>query len=587
MSCASATLRKIFLPLSLLLVLFAGCSRNAGNGGGDPGSVQYFERSKEAGIDFWHTDGSYGAYFITETLASGAGMFDYDSDGDMDVYFVNGRQLPPGAPLSGWAKDCSPTNQLYRNDGPQPSGAPKLVDVTREAGVPGTAFAVGCCVGDYDADGDLDLFVTQLGPDILCRNNGDGTFTDVTEEAGVGDPLFGAGCAFGDINRDGYLDLYVANYCSEDVTKPAPCYTNNIPHYCSPPSYPDVPDSLFLNLGNGRFKDISVSSGVRTPPPGQGLGVRFCDFDDDGYPEIYVANDGSENFLFHNLRNCTFEEIGLKAGTALDMNGDEQGSMGVDIADYNGDGLFDIIVLNYQKQSNALYQNMGNMIFKDVCMSAGIGADSLPLVSWAPKFFDYDNDGTLDLFITSGHLEDRIEEYDQSSTYLQSNQLFKGVGGGKLKDISKQAGPGLQFKRSSRGAAFGDIDNDGDIDIVVLCSRDRPLLLINEGGNRRNWVQLQLVGNKPNFFAIGAKVTLKVGPRTYVDEVRSGGSYASQNDLRLHFGLGDAPGVDLVEIRWPDGQTQTIKGVLPRRLNRVVQGRGIAEAAVGPPLAKS
>ncbi|MGQ9588721.1 MAG: CRTAC1 family protein [Planctomycetota bacterium] len=576
-------------PLALLAYLAcAGCSKSApapasGAQAVSSGGVQFVERSRQAGIDFWHTDGSFGGYFITETLASGVGLFDYDGDGDLDVYFVNGRQLPPGGPLSGWAKNCTPTNKLYRNDGVGPDGVPRLVDVTEAAGVPGTGFGVGCCVGDYDADGDLDLFVAQLGPDVLYRNEGNGTFTDVTAQAGVGDPLYGACAAFGDINRDGYLDLYVSNYCVEDFTKPAPCTTNGIPHYCAPPTYQEVPDSLFLNNGDGTFKDVSESSGIRSVPPGQGLGVRFCDFDDDGYPEIYVANDGSENFLWKNLRDGTFKNIGLEAGVALDMNGDEQGSMGVDIADFNGDGLFDVVVLNYQKQTNALYQNMGNLVFRDVGMRTGIAADSLPLVCWSPKFLDYDNDSILDLFITCGHLEDRIDEYDHSSWYLQPNQLFRGLGDGTFRDISKEAGEGLSFRRSSRGAAYGDIDDDGDIDVVVCCSRDRPLLLLNQGGNRNGWVKLQLVGRKPNLFAIGAKVALRAGGKLYVDEVRTGGGFASQNDLRLHFGLGDRA-VEKVEIRWPDGEVEEVKGVTPRRVNRIVQGTGVAEP--WPPVAR-
>jgi hypothetical protein len=256
--------------------------------------------------------------------------------------------------------------------------------------------------------------------------------------------------------------------------------------------------------------------------------------------------------------------------------------MGVDVADYDGDARFDIVVTNYQKQYNAIYHNEGNLVFRDLSFLSGIAANSLPLVSWGTKWFDYDHDGVLDLFIANGHLEDRISEYDQSSTFLQQNQLFRGVGNGAFREVSNEAGPGLQVKRSSRGAAFGDIDNDGDIDIVVLCSRDRPLLLINEGGNRRPWVEIELIGNPPNRFAIGARVTLQSGKRRYVQEVQSGGSYASQNDLRLHFGLGDG-GVDRVEVRWPQEKVEAVQGVRPGRLNRIQEGRGVVSDGAARP----
>jgi len=586
MSCRTPRLRLFLSAQVLWALLGASCGKGGTEKGatsGVVGGVEFVERSREAGIDFWHTDGSFGGYFITETLASGVGLFDYDADGDLDVYLVNGRPLPPGGKPAEWAKNCTPTNKFYRNDGPGPNGVSKLTEVTQQAGVPGTAFGVGCCVGDYDADGDLDLFIAQLGPDVLYRNNGDGTFTDVTKEAGVGDPLYGACCAFGDINRDGYLDLYVSNYCVEDFAKPDPCTTNNIPHYCSPPTYQEVPDSLFVNNKDGTFKDISVSSGIRSVPPGQGLGVRFCDFDDDGYQDILVANDGSENFLWHNQKNLTFKHVGVEAGVSLDMNGDEMGNMGIDIADVNEDGLFDIIVLPYQKQATPLFLNQGNMRFIDAGMRSGVATNTLPLVKWSPKFFDYDHDGILDLFTTNGHLEDRIDEYDQSSTYKQPCQLFKGLGDGTFTEMTEKVGPALQNMQSHRGGAYGDIDNDGDIDVVVCVSRGRPKLLINEGGNRRNWIQLQLVGKAPNLFAFGAKVWIKYGTHRHVDEVRSGGGYASQNDLRLHYGLGDATSVDSLEVRWPDFTVEKITGLVINRVNRIVQGKGVAES--GKPVA--
>jgi hypothetical protein len=559
-----------------LLAAFPGCER-----GKQPG-VQFSDRAAEAGIAFHHTDGSSGRYWITETLASGVALFDYDGDGRLDIYFVNGRPLPPGSPPAAWARDSTPRNALYHQEGPGGGGLPHFKDVTEKAGVPGTGFGVGACVGDYDGDGHLDLFIAQLGPDLLYRNKGDGTFSDVTREAGVGDPALSACAAFGDLDGDGYLDLYLSNYCSEDFQKDEPCLMNNVRHYCSPSTYQPVPDNLFMNNGNATFRDASDSSGIRKVKPGRGLGVVICDFDNDGFPDIYVANDGSENFLFHNLGNATFQNIGLESNVALDMNGDEQGSMGVDVADYDGDQLFDIVVTNFQKQANSLYHNEGNLSFQDLAMKSGISAVSLPWVKWGTRIFDYDNDGVLDLFVANGHMEDRIELYDQSTSYLQNNQLFRGRGDGTFEEVTRQSGPGLALRRSSRGAAFGDLDNDGDVDVVVLCSRDRPLLLMNDGGNRGNWVELELAGRPPNRFAIGARVTLVSGKRAYLSEVRSGGSYGSQNDLRLHFGLGTGS-VDRVEVRWPDRKTETVAGVRPRHLNRIVEGRGVVEEGARVP----
>ncbi len=559
--------------LGVLLALAAGCETRSKS------PVVFEERSREAGIDFVHTDGSSGKYFITETLASGVGLFDYDGDGDLDIYFVSGRPLPTGAAPAESAKGATGRNALFRNEGAASGVLPKFTDVTAGAGVPGTGFGIACCAGDYDSDGDLDIFVTQLGPDVLYRNNGDGTFTDVTAQAGVGDPALGGCCAFGDIDLDGDLDLYVSNYCIEDLSASRPCLTNNVRHYCAPESYKEALHSLFVNNGDGTFRDVSESSGIRDPHAGRGLGVVFSDLNDDSYPEIFVANDSSENYLFLNRKNGTFQNIGLEAGIAFDLTGTEMGNMGVDIADYDGDGRLDIAVTTFQKQAKVIFRREGEKVFfTDRAMQAGVAGSSLPWVSWGVKFFDYDHDGVLDLFIANGHLEDQIEKYDQSSTYLQQNKLYRGAGDGTFQDVSNNTGGGLLLKRSSRGAAFGDIDNDGDVDVVVLCSRDRPLLLINEGGNRAgNWTQLQLAGSAPNRFAIGARAMVRAGKRTWTGEVRSGGSYASQNDLRLHFGLGDVRSVDSVLVRWPSGKTETFAGVKPGRLNRIVEGKGAVE----------
>ena len=533
----------------------------------DPASRFHFvESSVDAGIRFQHTDGSSGKYFIVETLASGVGLFDYDGDGDLDIYFLNGSGLPPVAAnpqetSSALYRDALYRNALYRNDGDA-----TFTEVTRQAGVEGVGFSVGCCVGDYDGDGDLDLYVAGYGSNVLYRNNGKAsghTFTDVTAEARVDDSRFSAGCAFVDIDGDDDLDLYVSNYCEVDFETSTPCIHNGVPSYCAPARYKPVTDSLFLNLGNATFEDISDSSGI-TRTAKWGMGVLTTDHNGDGKVDIYVANDVSDNFLFENLDGLHFKNVALQAGVAMSSHGDEQGSMGVDAGDFNRDGRFDFLVTNYQKQLNALYVGDG-ALYSDLAMGQGLGNDCLPLVSWGTGFFDFDNDGWLDLFIANGHLEDRIDEYDESSTYRQKNQLFRNVEG-KFREIGSDAGPALAENMSSRGAAFGDIDNDGDVDIVICNSRERPSLLINESHSGRSWVQLELRGKK-NVFAIGARVVLVAEGNRHVREVRSGSSYVSQNDLRLHFGLGDATRVDRVEVRWPGGTTSHVENLEVRKLH--------------------
>ncbi len=534
----------------------------------------YENRAEALGVRFQHTDGSSGRYFIVETLASGACLFDYNEDGRLDLYFPNGRMLPPGAKPAGTVIGAHSSNALFRQNA---DGA--FVEATQEAGVPGTLFGIGACAGDFDGDGHLDLFVTQYGTNLLYRNNGNGSFAEVTEKAGLKgkEELFGAGAVFFDYDLDGDLDLYVTDYCKVDFEKDVPCLNNNVPGYCPPEHYAAVPDFLFSNNGDGTFTDASAASGIRVPEPGRGMGVMATDLDGDRWPDLYVANDGSENFLFKNLGNGAFKEIGLTAGVALDLNGDEQGSMGVDAADYNGDGRLDIVVTNYQKQTNALYRLGGDGYYTDVGMESQMATNSLPLVSWGTRFFDYDNDGILDLFIANGHLEDHIEKYDQSSTYKQQNQLLRGLGNGKFDDVSNRSGSGLQLVKSSRGAAFGDLDNDGDIDIVVLNSRDQPDVLINQGGNRGHWVGLELIGKRDRF-AFGARAILHAGGMRQILEVRSGTSYVSQNDLRLLFGLGQLTAIEKIEILWPDRTQETVTGMPIDRYSKIRQGEGLVKS---------
>lgn len=548
----------------LLLLSTTGCKEETNKTrpvvrGKDNSPAHFLEKSAEAGITFQHTDGSTGEYYIVETLASGVGLIDFNNDGHLDIYFLNGCPLPPPEDLA----SCPP-NALYRN-----RGDGTFEDVTREKGLEARGFSIGCGAGDYDSDGDLDIYVAGFGRNHLYRNNGakEGfSFTEVTSEAGVDDPRFSAGACFLDYDRDGHLDLYVSNYCEVDFASSKPCFNNNAPGYCAPGQYTPVHDSLFRNNGDGTFEDVSQRSGIaRDPEPGPkwGMGIAVCDFNNDGWPDIYLANDVSDNFLFENQKDGTFKNIATEAMAAVGLDGAEQGSMGVDAGDFDGDGSFDLIVTNYHKQLNALYHNEGKFGFSDQALSRGLGDSTLPMVSWGTRLLDYDNDGQLDLFIANGHLEDQIDRYDQSSEYRQRNQLYRGENK-RFTEITKGGGSGLKEKLSSRGAAFGDIDNDGDIDIVICNSRERPSLLINETPNKNTWLSLKLKGKKDPY-ALGARASVTAAGQTQVAEVRSGGSYVCQNDLRLHFGLAGSKKAEKVIIRWPGGNSSTFENLEANR----------------------
>jgi hypothetical protein len=524
------------------------------------------DASATCGITFRHTDGSSGQRYIMETIASGLGLIDYDNDGYLDIYFLN------GAPLRGTpAPATPPTNALYRNNG---DGT--FTDVTEKSGAGDPGYALGCAVADYDNDGDEDIYITNYGPNVLLRNNGDGTFTDVTQEAGVGDPSFGAGCSFLDYNRDGYVDLYSDNYLVFKYEDFKPCSRTGVPVYCDPRTYPPVPDILYRNNGDGTFTDVSMESGIGQYR-GYGMGMVCSDFDLDGWTDIYVGNDVQENFLFHNKGDGTFEEIGLLAGVAYDLNGDEQGTMGVNAGDYDGDGWFDIIATDYQNQMSTLYRNVGGLQFQDVTLITGAGAGTLPLVTWACGFPDVDNDGVRELFQAAGHLQDSVEQYDQSTTYKERNLLFKLQKNGTYLDITEQSGEAMLVVKSSRGAVFGDLDNDGDIDTVVQNPRDTPTLMINECKNGNHWILVKLVGTKSNRSAIGALAYVTAGGKTQIDEVRSGRSYQSAEDLRLHFGLGKSTVIDRIEIRWPSGMVDVLTNMPADQIVTIVEGSSPAK----------
>ncbi len=512
----------------------------------------FYDDIEESGIEFVHTDGSSGRHYIVETVTAGMGVFDYDNDGDLDLYFVNGAALP------GREFDTPPTNELYRNEGNN-----VFVNVTEEAGVGDASYGMGCVMGDYDNDGYMDIYCSNFGKDKLYRNQGDGTFTDVTEEAGLGDSRLGAGACFGDYNADGYLDLFVANYLEFPLDQPSPCSRMGVPMYCDPSTfdmYEPYKASFYINNGDGTFTDFTEESGIGSFA-GRGMGVASTDYDNDGDTDIYVANDVDLNFLYANHGDGTFEEVGLFAGIAYDRHGHEQGSMGCDFGDYNGDGWFDLIVTSYQHQQNTLYRNNQDGSFEDVTISAGVLEGSLKYVSWSTFFFDYDNDADMDLFIANGHLQDRIEEIDESTTYLEPNQLFRNNGDGSFEDVSEESGPGFEVLQSTRGGGIGDLDNDGDVDIVLSNSRARPTLLINEGPGDRHWINIKLQGVKSNRDGIGARVEVDAGGKTQVNEVRAGSGYQSHYDVRLHFGLDEAAMIDEIRVDWVGAERDTFRDV--------------------------
>ena len=512
------------------------------------------------GIDFIHTDGSTGKRYIMENIASGMGVIDYDNDGDLDLYFLNGAYLGESN-----SKMPAPKNAFYQND-----GKGHFTDVTASSGLGDSGYGMGCAVADYDNDGDQDLYITNAGENRLFQNNGDGTFNDVAEKAGVNDASFGAGCAFLDFDRDGLLDLYVSNYITFFADQHQPCHRANIPVYCDPRTYQPVKDRLYRNKGDGTFVDVTDASGVGRVSS-YGMGVVCSDFDRDGWTDIFVGNDVKGNFLFHNQGDGTFMEIGLLSGVAFDEFGDEQGTMGANVGDYDGDGRFDLMVTTYQNQTNTLYRNLGDMFFQDVTVATGFGMDSIALVTWGCHFADFDHNGELEAFIAAGHLQDTVELFDGSSTYEQNNLLLQRRGQ-RFKNVSSSSGEAFRIKASSRGSVTGDLDNDGDLDIVVLNARSKPTILFNDTASDNHWISLQLVGVKSNRSAVGAVVTLKSGDQNWVSEVRAGSGYQSANDLRLHFGLGKYSKADDIQIIWPSGLIQHFEDVEADRFIHIVEG---------------
>ncbi len=532
--------------------------------------VTFVDVAREAGLN---TPNVWGGIehkkYIIEAKGSGLAFFDYDNDGWLDIYLSNGIRFGET-----YTPETAPTTHLYKNnrDG-------TFTDITARTGLARTGWQTGVCVGDYNNDGWDDLFLTFWGHNVLFQNNGDGTFKDVTREAGLYEERtrWGSGCTWLDYDRDGRLDLFVANYIELDISKvPAPgdtpyCQWKNLSVMCGPRGLPGGSNILYHNNGDGTFTDISEKAGILRPGPRYSITAVSYDFDNDGWPDIYVAVDSEASILFHNNHDGTFKDIAVMAGCAYNEDGREQAGMGIAVGDYDCDGWLDIYKTNFTEDTCTLYHNNRDGSFNDVTVAAGVGVNT-QFVAWATSFIDYDNDGWPDLMQINGHV------YPELGAELKMPRVvYHNLGNGKFRDVSAQMGPGISERFSSRGAAFGDYDNDGDVDVLVLNMNELPSLLRNDGGNKQNWIKIKLIGTQCNRTAIGARVRVTTGKHSQIDEVHAGGSVMSQSDLRLHFGLGKAETAD-VEVKWPTTQKiEKFPGLKANQIVTIREGEGIVK----------
>ena len=524
------------------------------------------EITAESGITFQHQSAPEKK-FIVESMSGGVALFDFDNDGLLDIYFVNSLTVDTAD------QPKSARSALYRN-----LGNGKFVDVAQQAGVAFPGWGMGVCTADYDGDGWEDLYVTGLGGNHLYRNNRNGTFSDVTKEAGVAGGGWSTGCGFADYDRDGNLDLFVSRYVAIDLKhlpefgKGKTCQYHNIAVQCGPRGLPGSSDFLFHNDGHGHFTEVSKQAGVSDPNGYFGLGIAWFDYNGDGWPDLFVANDSTPNFLYRNLGNGKFEEVGFKAGVAVSDEGTEQGSMGVAVGDYNNDGRFDLYVTNFSDEYSDLFRNDGESGFTDASFRSKTARPSVPLVGWGTAFFDFDNDGLLDLIAVNGHVYPQLERAAtaMSAGYRQPKLLFRNLGDGTFTDVTAAAGPLFTEKRASRGLAVGDLDNDGALDIVINDLDGIPQILHNEAPPG-SWITIKLRGRAPNTDAIGAVIRLHSARRVQSRVVQSGTSYLSQDDMRQHFGLGDEQKIDSIEVVWPNGTTSTQRDIKSNQFLTIVQ----------------
>jgi hypothetical protein len=557
----------IRLPALLLLLTVVALWPDSG-----AVDITFLDLAPAAGLKVKTTSGGEQAKrYILETTGGGVALFDYDNDGWLDIFLVNGSSFEGRA---------AATNHLYRNNRDH-----SFQDVTARAGLEKAGWGQGVCAGDYDNDGDADLFVTYWGQNVLYRNNGEGTFTDVTVAAGLrlSRVRWGSGCAFVDYDRDGRLDLFVSNYIDFDPkTAPEPgsaptCMYRGLAVHCGPRGLKTETNLLFHNQGAGRFEDVSDRSGISKAGGHYGLGVLSADFDNDGWPDIYVANDRSASLLFHNSRDGAFEEMGVFAGCAYDADGKATAGMGVDAEDFDRDGWLDILKTNFSDESASLYHNSRGGLFVDEAQQLGLGRNR-KWVGWGCGFADFDNDGWPDILIVNGHVFPELDGQGPGLNFRQPKVLYRNIGGERFEDVSARAGAIITAPAAARGAAFGDFDNDGRVDVVINNMHDAPSLLHSRTRNQNHWVQIHLEGVKSNRSAVGARVACVTGKLRQIQEVRSGGSFFSQNDFRLHFGLGDARRIDVIEIQWPIGTVERITGCDVDQIISVKEGSGAASS---------
>ncbi len=569
------TVALVLLALAFASVPFAAAQQAPYPATPDhPTPAWFVDVAAKAGISVRNVNGSAETKrYIIEATGSGVAILDYDRDGFPDIFLVNGRALPNA---SSPAKAETPTSHLFHNnhDG-------TFTDVTQKSGLANTGWGQGACVGDYDNDGFDDLYVTQYGANRLYHNERNGTFKEVAQQSGTAGSgqEWGTGCAFIDYDRDGKLDLLVANYVHFDLAHtPAPgeapgCMWKGTPVMCGPRGLESAPNLLFHNLGNGRFADVSAAAGIQKTPGHYCFSVTTLDFDEDGWPDIYVACDSTPAILYRNNKNGTFTDVAADAGAAYNEDGREQAGMGATAADFDGDGHLDLFKTNFSDDTSTLYRSNGDGTFSDITFQAGLGINADAL-GWGATFADVDNDGFPDLLLANGHVYPEVDSAKLGATFRQKRFLYYNLGNGKFRDATNTSGPGLQTPASGRGLAIADLWNDGRLSAIVNNLSDLPMLLVNQAKNPNHWLGLRLIGTTSNASAIGARVTLSGTKRKWVDEVRSGSSYNSSSDLRLHFGLGPETHLQQIEVRWPNGQKELFFAGAVDRILPLTEGKG-------------